>query len=102
VKIVLSTPVTSERKCEGGVGVLTLQGGQKSRSRQQVRKRKDKTSDGLALSSPQDFKFANILQKISCSWPRATTATVGWSADRTGRERSKWCTYPLWLLCTFL
>ena len=46
--------------------MLTLQEGQKSRSRQQVRKCTDKTFDALALSSPQDFKFANILQKIFC------------------------------------
>lgn len=55
-----------------GEGILTLQEGQKSRSRQQVRKHTDKTSDALDLSSLQDFKLANILHKIlcRCHWPQ--------------------------------
>ena len=78
--------------CEDcGGGVLTLQEGQKSRSKQQVRKRTEKNLWRIRYVLVSRFQIREYFAQNILRVPLATTAT----ADCTDRERSKGCTAPL-------
>ena len=53
----------------------------------------------LPTSSGQFFSFTSVSPIFLCQ--RATFVIVGWFAGLTSRNHSKWCNWPLNLLCNF-